>query len=250
MSEPPPSAPPARRTATPRQNSLESPSGVQLPEAWDIPSGHVWQPVGGRDLFAAASGRWTAPRFVAPWSPRGAMELYSDAGWFLHTHPRWRFDLQSDARYRLLALVRGWLPFSELIPGQRAAAVAPDRTGWRIWVVTRDIPSLESTLGAADPADPAFTRVLQDIERALGELSTADRLREPQRGGVGALALQGARAVLLSIVGVEEAEPGTLSPLDDLATLLARLPPAGQALHPWLVDRGYRHLSRAFERTD
>jgi signal recognition particle receptor subunit beta len=216
----------------PRRNTILAVPSSSLPQAPDISPGCVWPPTHGRASIAQAmAGAVLAPLRVTPWAPIGALEVFSSAGWRLHSSDRWIFESESVAQRRLISIVRRLLPRVDLVPEGRVLAVAPDGARWRLWVATRDAPTLlDEARAALDEGEEALEALALRVEGIL-RLLRAHGLDGPIPGGAGGIALQEKRAALLVVDEEDAPLPEARAPLADLASLVR----AGAAGRPGLL---------------
>ena len=149
----------------------------EVPSVSQVASGALWPPVQGRESLLSVDRR--ALRSVSPpatWAPPDTRELRGADRWILHTSDRWRVASESEARGALLALVRRLVPLAELMPAGRTLFVGPDGDGWRMWMQTPRVKTLEESLAAAADANDGerVATVLEDIERADSLLAAAE----------------------------------------------------------------------------
>lgn len=238
----------AARLANARRNPLGRDTIPTLPNAAEIASGHVWPPVKGRASVAiATSGRISVPEMVQPWAPADAFEIVSEAGWLLHSTPRWLFESESVARHRLLGYVRGQISRGGGIPEGRTLAVAKDGERWRLWLLTPLLEPLSLRIVAAlDGSDAAATSLsFKEVLAALRELRELGSSKEIAAGMSG-LALHERR---LAVLPLDEAdgEPH-LEPRDPFAELVQVIHasvPSNAGLRRWYEDEGRLAIERA-----
>jgi len=242
-----------RPVASQRKNRLRPNDSLQLPQAPEIASGHVWPPVKGRAAIAAAtSSKLSVPDVVQAWAPVDASELVSEGGWVLHTTERWVYPSEQVARHRLLTLVRGLLPRVDAIPEGRSFAIARDRDQWRLWVVTPIMQSLADGVAAAVDAKNAsnLTRAVGHVRTALGKLGELGLTAAAVPAGSAGLALTDGRLLMLAL---QEGDDGpTLEardPLSDVAASLAEIAREDAVVSGWLNSEGVELLRGARANT-
>jgi signal recognition particle receptor subunit beta len=225
-----------------RRNRIGPKDTLQLPQASEIASGHVWPPVKGRAAIAAAtSTKLLVPDAVQAWAPVDASELVSEGGWVMHTTERWVYPSEPVARHRLLTLVRGLLPRVDALPEGRSFAIARDRDQWRLWVVTPVTQSLADAVAAAVDAKNAsnLTRAVGHVRTALGKLGELGLSASAVPAGSAGLALIDGRLVMLAL---QEGEDGpTLEardPLSDVAASLEAIAGEDAVVGGWLNSEG------------
>ncbi|MBX3248856.1 MAG: hypothetical protein KF901_16895 [Myxococcales bacterium] len=159
------------------------PPGVELPPASELPPGCAWPPVHGRALYTAATLGALTRRERRPWAPRDAIELCSDRGLLLHTCDRWQVPELESARRSLLEVVRALVPWTSVLPEERALILAPTRDGWTIWMISPAAPTLADALASAavDDLDELTTRMLA-AWRALSPEVDLPRLASAAEG--------------------------------------------------------------------
>jgi signal recognition particle receptor subunit beta len=251
--EAPPLAPERPAQAARRPNRAAADGVVPVPDAEEIGPGLVWPPVKGRAAIAAvASGPFTAPDVVRPWAPSEALELVGEGGWTLHTTDRWVYPNESEARHRLIALVRRLLPDVDALPDGRALAVAREGAAWRLWVATPPLPSLadEALSVLRDPGGAHVAMFLERVAATIRQLASTALSGSPVPAGIAGLALSEGRLVVL---GVDEGEDGpridATSPLSHLATTLEELAGVAAPVRTWLAAHGRSLLDRALAAT-
>lgn len=154
------------------------PAPLAVPEASTIPAGCAWPPVTGRAVFASVHASILAPALEPRrWAPPDALELASPRGLVVHTRVTWRYATLELGRRALLSQVRGLLSLRGALPEDRAVALGPDGDGWRLWMVTPDVPTLADELAAREVgglSHDAFAERLIDAYRSVRATLGAD----------------------------------------------------------------------------
>ena len=167
----------------------------------------------GRAALASLGSSVRLVERPAPWAPRAAIELACSEGWTAHSSPELVYADLDAGRPALFDAIRWQAKLAHLTPPGRTYALAPDRDGLRLWVLT-----------------PAYRTVWAEIERAFA----AD-----DAGGAGRLAKAGLETVdELRLRGVQIADLEHIA-LHDPPRLLAT---------PWTPgrDRLVGQLQRLF----
>ena len=226
-----------------RPNRLARVEEIDLPRPPEIASGSIWPPVKGRAWLAAAcTGPFAVPPVVEPWAPSEALEVIAESGWYLHSSANWQFETASDARLRLIELVRRLLPGVELHPDSRTLAVARDRSRWRLWLVTPRVRTLPEVLLGALRAEPERAcTALGEVTGALKQLAAFGLHRRSLPGGAHGLALQAGRLVVLAAdEGSGAPVPEAQEPLPGLLELARRATRERPELRAWLLAEARR----------
>ncbi|HSD86162.1 MAG TPA: hypothetical protein VLB44_01560, partial [Kofleriaceae bacterium] len=239
----------ARASFEQRRNPISPDEMPALPNAAEIASGHVWPPVKGRaSVSVATSGRISVSPEVQPWAPADAFELVSDAGWLLHSSPRWLYDSESVARHRLLAYVRGQISRGGGIPEGRTLAVAKDGERWRLWLLTPQIqPLSQRIIAALDASDPATTSVsMKEVLTAMRELRELGLGGKEIAAGISGLAMHERKLAVLPLdEGEGEPRLEPREPFAELVQVIGASVGSHAALRRWFEDEGRTAIERA-----
>jgi signal recognition particle receptor subunit beta len=215
-----------------RANDVERARACKLPRADSLLAGHVWPPVKGRAAVAAATaGDFRIPERAIDWAPPDPIEL-STEGWLLHTSARWLFADEGAARVALMSLVRALIPAQALLPEGRSLFVAPDEGGYRLWMLTPEMPSLAEELVAAlagREAD-AVASVLSAAAQVKAALLDARGSSQVTGGATGA-AFRSGRVLLLGLPEGEEEDV-----LDHLRAFGAKVTEQDAEGRAWLTQ--------------
>jgi signal recognition particle receptor subunit beta len=187
-----------------------------LPSATALSAGCSWPSVTGRAALAAANqGRASAPESLSGFAPDDAFEIETSNGWVFHSQPAWLFSSDGEARFLLLSLARKLTERPAELPEGRSLLVAPEGSSFRLWALTRRVPSLATELVLALEAKNVAELVT--AWQALHDFSAARAAGPGPLGAVALeeLALQRERIVVLSLPGATDRQP----PADGLAEL-------------------------------
>ncbi|MBL8624684.1 MAG: GTPase domain-containing protein [Myxococcales bacterium] len=152
-------APPEEEPVDAAVDATPTPTPVATPPAppsVDVPVGCVWPPVDGRIVLGALP-------------PHRQTVTAAPDGWQLQLPGGWRVHSWRDARYRDLDRARGALiawagthaRAGDVLSARRCVLVAADgASGWRLWQVVADEPTLRERTDAGDLTPAAATALL------------------------------------------------------------------------------------------
>lgn len=189
-----------------RPNDVATAEQCRLPRPEVLTAGHVWPPVKGRAVVAAAAGgALTVPTHAVDWAPPEPIEVEIDSGWWLHSSSQWSFATEGEARLELMTKVRRLVAAPDLVPEGRALFVAPHGDGFRIWMLTPRVltvaDELLDALGRRDgrgvsAAFASATRVTTLLREAVGRSRIA--------GGAAGVVLAEGRVRVLPLTRPEQ----------------------------------------------
>ncbi|WP_428266282.1 hypothetical protein [Haliangium sp.] len=113
----------------------------------------TWSSGDGQAVLAALADGSVAQRpEPSPWAPIGAIEGWTP-GWIVHTREDWFAQDSSGGRQVLTTLTGLHQRLGPLVPRDRTIVMGADDGGWRVWLVTPDVPTLRSQLIDAGLSD-------------------------------------------------------------------------------------------------